>query len=80
MTRQRINTLFLEWLRVHLDQRTFPGCKWVDKESQVFRIHWPKAGRNVSLHDIGVMLAWQNHKFGDTKTYNEPSVIKGNFR
>lgn len=71
---------FIKWLKLHLDKKTFDGCKWTDKESQEFVIKWPRADRNTGADKLGIMNQWWRHKFGNTKANNSPTLIKGNFR
>ena len=71
---------FIQWLKDLLDKRKFTGCVWVDKEQQVFKIAWPRADKSMTPARLGVMFSWWTHKFGNTKTHNQPTAIKGNFR
>ena len=71
---------FLDFHRYHLNRKTFNGCVWVKKEDGIFKVLWPKAGKNSIPEDLGIIFEWWNLKMGNTKQNDVPSMIKNNYR
>ena len=75
--RHRRSTLsFLDFHRHHLNRKTFESCVWVNKEEGIFKVKWPKAPRNSKPEDMGILFEWWNLRMGNTKQFDEPSMIK----
>jgi len=48
----------------------------VNKEEGIFKVKWPKAPRNSKPEDMGILFEWWNLRMGNTKQFDEPSMIK----
>ena len=56
-------TLLPFWLRNHLDNRTFSGVEWVDKENDMFKLPWYHQSRKgVASCNFDVFIQWEMHK------------------